>query len=148
LLPGFLLFGLTIFPFLFLDPGAFIEDTFLYGSGGLKTSYPIQGFHGYGFATVLLYFKIIPDGNAHFPFIYLQILICFPLLIFFVKTILRQPTLSAAVLLPGLLLGIFMFFSRYLHGNFLGFILFWPVMAYCLAVDTNETAAETDGENG
>ena len=132
-LPGLLLFILTILPFFLWAPSAFIQDTYLYGSGGLPTSYPMQGHHGYGFATILLYTRMVPDGNATFPFFAIQIPVILLLLVAFFKKLSRRNTLANAVLFSGITLTVFLYFSRYFHGNFLGFVMFWPVYAWCIS---------------
>ncbi len=134
-LPGLVLFFLTVFPYVIQAPGAFYEDTVQYGSGGLPTSYPMQGLHGYGFATLLLFFRWVPNGNVNFPFFLFQISVCFPLLIVLIKNQVRNNSLENAILFSAVLLFAFMFFSRYLHGNFLGFLMFWPAYAWGLHQD-------------
>ncbi len=130
-LPGIICFLVTVLPFLLWNPGSFYQDTFLYGSGGLPTSYPMQGMHGYGFATVLLFFRIVPDGSGKFPFLILQTLAVIPLLIFALKGITRDRSPFQVLFFPAIILGVFMYLSRYFHGNFVGFVLFWLVYAYC-----------------
>lgn len=131
-LPAALLILLTIFPFVFINPEAFYNDTVRYGAGGLSTSYPMQGFHGYGFATILLYFRIVPDGSVQFPFIVFQALFTIPLFAWLWTLFSRKQTLNTAILFAAVALLPFMFFSRYLHGNFVGFIMFWPILAWCM----------------
>jgi len=130
-LPGALLFCLTVAPFILWDPASFYNDTFLYGSGGLVTSYPMQGFHGYGFASILLFLQLVPNGNADFPFILIQMVII-PLFAILWKKYDNQMDLSAVSVCSATILLIFMFFSRYLHGNFIGFIMFWPILAWSM----------------
>ncbi|MCD4652920.1 hypothetical protein K8T06_03190 [bacterium] len=138
-LPGTLFFCLTVFPFIFWDPVSFFNDTFRYGSGGLPTSYPMQGFHGYGFASILLFLRIVPDGNAHFPFVFLQLITVLPLFAWLWRKFGSQMDLSAASVCSSFMLLVFMFFSRYLHGNFIGFIMFWPILTW--AMHYKETSA-------
>ncbi len=135
LLPGFLLFTIPVFLFLLWDFSSFWKDTFLYASGGLPTSYPMQGFHGYGFATFLLFFRVVPDGNAHFPFILLQIP---AVAVYVIAHLARRQNgidFGSAVLFSSVSLAVFMYFSRYFHGNFVGFTLFWIVYAICMLSD-------------
>lgn len=138
LLPGLLLFAILVLPFAVADFQQFYEDTFKYGSGGLPTSYPMQGFHGYGFASLVLFTGMVPDGNASFPFIIIQLLILGPLFYCLIRKYQWIMTLSTASLCAAVLLLVFMFFSRYLHGNFIGFIAFWPVFAW--AADSPEVS--------
>jgi Glycosyltransferase family 87 len=140
--PGLACFLLTVLPFIFWDPVHFFKDTLLYGSGGLPTSYPIQGFHGFGVGTILLFFRWIPDGSVQFPFIWLQLAFTLPLLGIFLIRQIRDNRLSTAILFASLLLGVFMFFSRYLHGNFLGFILFWPIFAWAISGNSTDSARD------
>lgn len=130
--------GIVVLPFFLWSPVNFIEDVFLYSSGGLKTSYPIQGFHGFGFATFLLYFRLIPDGNVYFPFWILQFMFLIPAVILLSRRIWRKPRLDTALHGFWITLFIFMYFSRYLHGNFLGFILCWPLPAFLYGEEASE----------
>ncbi len=139
LMTGLITFTLLVFPFIAMDPRAFWQDTFQYAGGGLPTSYPMQGFHGYGFATVLLFFRIVPDGSASFPFGVFQIGASVLFLILFFRSVRNVPlTLASATTGASLLLFTFLFFSRYLHANFLGVIAVWPFLAWCLEADTPE----------
>lgn len=131
-IPAAALFLATIIPFLVWDMNSFISDTFRYGSGGLPTSYPMQGFHGYGFATLLLFFRICPDGSAYFPFILFQTVAVVPVFVWLWRKFTINPTLPSAITSSACCLLIFMFFSRYLHANFIGFIVFWPVLSWCM----------------
>ncbi len=135
--PGFILFCIVVVPFVIWDPHAFIEDTWAYGSGGLPTSYPMQGFHGYGLATMLLFFRIVEDGNAYFPFVYLQSIILLPLLPVCLFAVYRNHSLAQVIFFSGFIQGIFMYLSRYFHGNFLGFTLFFLCYAFCLGMESD-----------
>jgi hypothetical protein len=131
-LPGLVLFLLTVLPFVFINPAAFYNDTVRYGAGGLPTSYPMQGFHGYGFATILLFLQWVPDGSAQFPFVILQTMFTLPLFVWLWYKYGQHKTLQTGVLFSAVTLLPFMYFSRYLHGNFVGFIIFWPILAWCM----------------
>ncbi len=137
-LPALILALVTIVPFMLWDARSFIDDTFRYGSGGLPTSYPMQGFHGYGFATLLLFFRLFPDGNANFPFIIFQAITVIPLFLWLWKKFIVEHDLSEAITFSALCLLVFMFFSRYLHGNFVGFIMFWPVLSWGMQTKKGE----------
>jgi len=117
-------------PFFISAPAALIEDTLLYSSGGLPTSYPIQGAHGYGAGTFLLFFKLIPNGSVRFPFWIFQVLLCGPLAIALLVRQRREPSTAYVFAAFSVFLLAFMFLARYLHGNFLGFILTWIPLAY------------------
>jgi hypothetical protein len=122
--------ALIVAPFFLASPRSFIEDTFLYSSGGLPTSYPIQGAHGYGLGSILLFFRWIPNGNVRFPFWILQVVLCGPLLVLLLRRQWRAPGLPRVFAGFAVFLLAFMFFARYLHGNFLGFIITWLPLAY------------------
>ncbi len=139
LLTGLVVFTGFVLPFLAMDPGCFWQDTFQYAGGGLPTSYPMQGFHGFGFATVLLFLRIVPDGSASFPFGVIQVATAALFLILFFRSVRKLPlTLASSTTGASLLLFIFLFFSRYLHANFLGVVAVWPFLAWCLKADTPE----------
>jgi len=92
----------------------------------------MQGFHGYGFASVLMFLQIIPNGSVDFPVVIFQLLTVVPLLYFLFRKFGDNIELSSVSFCSALTLLVFMYFSRYLHGNFVGFIMFWPVLAWAL----------------
>ncbi|MBN2053681.1 DUF2029 domain-containing protein [bacterium] len=141
LLGVFLLLAAVNLPLFIASPRDFIQDTVQYASGGLPTSYPIQGFHGYGFASLLLFLGIVPNGNVNYPFWLWQAVFCLPL----TGLLLHRQHRNGGV--PAMLTGfsytllVFMFFSRYLHGNFLAFIIIWPWLAW---IGAGESTAPED----
>lgn len=133
-----MLFTCLVAPFVLWDARSFYQDTFQYASGGLTTSYPMQGLHGYGFATVALFFRWVPDGNAQFPFFPIQCIAMGLCLVIFFRSIRLPINLPDSLTGASLTLFVFLFFSRYLHANFLGVIAFWPFYAWCLNADPPE----------
>ncbi len=131
-LPGAVLFLGTVLPFMLWDFSSFIDDTIRYGSGGLPTSYPMQGFHGYGFATIPLFFRWVRDGSAMFPFTLLQVVVVIPWFLWLWRRYASDKSVAGAVTFSALTLLPFMFLSRYLHANFVGFIIFWPILGWCM----------------
>ena len=114
---------------------AFFDDTLLYGSGGLKSSFPMQGLRGYGFPTFLLFFRLVPGAYASFPFIVIQFVIVCPLFFFLLWFTKNAPRFSVALFSSTFFLMVFLFFARYFHGNFLGFCVFWLLYSWLLQED-------------
>lgn len=137
--PGIILFLAILLPFVLWDTRSFLDDTLRYGSGGLPTSYPMQGFHGYGFATVPLFFGWVRDGSAAFPFFLLQFVIAGPFSLWLWIRFSESRDLATAVTFASMTLLPFLFLSRYLHGNFIGFIVFWPILGWCMRSSEDTT---------
>lgn len=130
-------------PFLLWSPRDFYEDTILYSSGGLPTSYQIQGFHGYGFGSFLLFFRVVPNGNGYYPFWLWQAVVVLPLMSWGLFRQYGAANLASKLFGFSITLLAFMFFSRYLNGNFLGFILTWPIVAWISVEQELETGADS-----
>ncbi len=112
--------------FFIISPGDFIEDVYLYNSGNLKTSYPIQGFHGWGIGNFLLFFKIIPSGNVYFPFWIFQIIFALPLLIYLLFKSYKGNYTYPYIYIYGSIFSLFfLFFARYLNLNFIAMIIYF-----------------------
>ena len=117
--PSAVLLLATFGPFLANDLRAFYDDVVAYNAGGAAWSYPISGM---GFAAILLGLGVIQYAQQDFPFWILQAAASVPLAIVALRALWVRPTLPT--LLGGYavtLLG-FLFFARYFHGNYLGFI--------------------------
>lgn len=107
-------------PFLIWDFAAFYDDVVRYNAGGAAWSYPISGV---GFSALLLALGVIEHRQADFPFAAIEIAVALPIAIWSLWRFWRAPSL--ALLLGGYALTLlaFLFFGRYFHGNYLGYIL-------------------------
>jgi hypothetical protein len=117
--PSALLFALTFGPFLINDLRAFYDDVVAYNAGGAAWSYPISGM---GFAAFLRWLGIIEYSQQDFPFWILQAIAAVPLGAIALHALWRRPLLHTLVTGYAVTLLAFLFFARYFHGNYLGFI--------------------------
>lgn len=124
-----LVFLAIVIPFFAWDPKAYLDSTIYYLSGQTVHSYPISG---YGFGRVLVDFDFIKDGKAYYPFIYWQIAICIPLLIALLMYLKKNPSLSRFVLVYGIFLMVYWYFSRYFHNSHLGYLSLVFLTSYFL----------------
>ncbi|HEM61660.1 MAG TPA: DUF2029 domain-containing protein, partial [Chloroflexi bacterium] len=110
----------VILPFVLWDAASFVDDTYLYLTGGTAYSYPMTGL---GFGSLLLTLGLVEDEHAFFPFLLLQLATCAPLLTFLLR--IQWCRASVRVCWQGyaLLLLFFTFFSRFFADFYLGTIV-------------------------
>lgn len=130
LIPFIITFSVIIFPFFLWDQKAFIDSTINYLSGASAHSYPISG---YGFGKVLNEFGFIKDMKAYYPFTIWQVIIGLPFFIALIKFLHRLPSVNRLVLVYGVFLFVYWYFSRYLNNSHLAYLsmvfitaYFWP----------------------
>lgn len=124
-----IVFLVITMPFYFWDPKAYMDSTIYYLSGQTVHSYPISG---YGFGRVLLDLHVIKDSHAYYPFLYWQIAFCLPLLVILLYYLKKNPSLSRFVVVYGIFLFVYWYFSRYFHNSHLGFLTLVFITAYFL----------------
>lgn len=117
--PSALLLAATFGPFLINDFRAFYDDVVAYNAGGAAWSYPISGM---GFAQFLRTLGIIEYSQQDFPFWILQAIAAVPLGVIALHALWKRPLLHTLVTGYAVTLLAFLFFARYFHGNYLGFI--------------------------
>ncbi|MGH2500505.1 MAG: hypothetical protein ACRDF0_10520 [Candidatus Limnocylindria bacterium] len=115
---GALLLGVFV-PFLLNDLGAFWDDVVQYNAGGAAWSYPISGM---GFSALLLRLGVIDFPQQDFPFAVFQLAAAVPLAAWWLVRLWRGPGLATLLGGYALTLLAFLFFGRYFHGNYLGYI--------------------------
>jgi len=118
--PAAVFLAVVFVPFLVNDPWAFYDDVVLYNSGGAAWSYPISGM---GFSAILRALGVIEYPQQDFPFAAFQLAAAVPLAAWSMRRLWRDP--SVPTLLGGYALTLlaFLFFGRYFHGNYLGYVL-------------------------
>lgn len=121
--------GITL-PFFLWDPKSFLDSTLFYLSGNTANGYPISG---YGWGMILTQMGIIRDANQYYPFQIWQALMGIPLAIVLFKNLKNNLTVSRLILIYGIFLFVFWYFSRYLNNSHLGYLsvvfitaYFWP----------------------
>ena len=115
-----LVFGVIMLPWVIGDFQAFYADVFAFQSGMLNDSIPISGM---GFSIVLMKLGILSNRYAYFPFTYLQIAICIPVMLVLMWRQEQKNSLVNALLYYSIVLGIVMFFSRAFYDNYLGYLI-------------------------
>jgi hypothetical protein len=117
--PSAAFLALTFVPFLLNDLRAFYDDVVAYNAGGAAWSYPISGM---GFSAILRAIGIIEYPQQDFPFWVLQATAAIPLAVLTLRSLWRRPTIASLLGGYAVTLMAFLFFARYFHGNYLGFI--------------------------
>ncbi|OGL41543.1 MAG: hypothetical protein A3C43_00120 [Candidatus Schekmanbacteria bacterium RIFCSPHIGHO2_02_FULL_38_11] len=113
--PFILIFLIFILPFLILDFHSFKEDIFNWDE-----AYPLGGTPGYGFSNLLLFIGY--SKSDYFPFKYLQLITGLPLLYFLLRRQLKNNTINFMLISYGILSFVLLYFSRFLHDNYLGYV--------------------------
>jgi len=114
--PLVLICVIFVFPFLMWDFNSFQEDIFNWDE-----TYPLGGTPGFGFANLLLYMGY--SKTDYFPFKYVQLILGLPLLYFLLKRQLQNNTIGVMLVNYGILSLTLLYFSRFLHDNYIGYVL-------------------------
>lgn len=130
LVPFVITFIVIISPFFIWNAKGFLDSTLFYLSGNTIHGYPISG---YGLGMVLYQMGIIKDINSYYPFQIWQAVLGIPLAIVLIKNLKNNLNVSRLVLIYGIFLFVFWYFSRYLNNSHLGYLsmvfitaYFWP----------------------
>lgn len=130
LVPFILVFVIIVLPFFLWDQKSFLNSTIFYLSGTTLNSYPISG---YGFGMLLRELGFIQSLKQNYPFYIWQVLICLPLLVVLLKLLRKVPNVAFLILVYGIFLSVFWYFSRYFNNSHLGYLslvfitaYFWP----------------------
>ncbi|MDZ7798912.1 MAG: glycosyltransferase family 87 protein [Patescibacteria group bacterium] len=127
LLPGLIVFIIFISPFLFWSASNFIKDVFLFGIGGLKTSFPASGV---GWGGILVKSGIIKSMHGFSITYILQILISLPLFLWLIKKLKCNNTVKNITLFYTLFTFTFFVFSRFFNDSFIGLFSLLLVLAW------------------
>jgi len=125
--PLLLVCGLIIIPFLIWDGSSFIDDTLLYISGRSSSSFPIWG---YNLGRILVAAGLIDSQDTYFPFWILQLIFGLPTLIWLLRKQWRDNHLGQCLLGYAAFSLVFLFFSRFLHDSYLGYVVVIATIAY------------------
>lgn len=130
LAPFIVTFAVITLPFFLWDPKAFLDSTLFYLSGNTAHGYPISG---YGIGMILSQTGIIKDANQYYPFQIWQAIFGIPLAIALIRNLKNNLSVSRLILVYGIFLFVFWYFSRYLNNSHLGYLsmvfitaFFWP----------------------
>jgi hypothetical protein len=131
-----LVFLAIVAPFFFWNPEAMVDDVWRWAAGTAKISYQIRGW---GVANFVLALGLVESRLSYFPFWLLELAFAFPVAVVLGLRLYRQPSIGNALWAYGLTLFVFLYFSRFLNENYLGFILAILALAYF----TKTTAIES-----
>jgi hypothetical protein len=112
--------GLLIGPFLLWDPAAMFDDVWRWASGTSTTAYQIWGW---GASNLVLALGWADSRFAYWPFWVPQVVVGVPLLVALLRRQAHENTVGQALWGYGVFLLIFLFFSRFLNENYLGYVL-------------------------
>ncbi len=119
-LPAVVVFLVLILPYVVWDLNALIDDVWRWSSGTAEIPYQIRGW---GLANFVLALGLVEDRLSYWPFWIPEVLIAAPLLVLTLAQQMRNNRLHAACWGYGVLLLGFLFASRFLNENYLGYIL-------------------------
>ncbi|MGQ9794012.1 MAG: hypothetical protein ACUVSF_10065 [Anaerolineae bacterium] len=139
--PLVLTFAVIIGPWFVWHPAAMIEDIWCWSSGTSETSYQIRGW---GFSNFVLALGLVPSRLAYWPFWIVELVIAAPLLAIGLWRLWRNP--GSAVVLQGyaILLTGFLYGSRFLNENYLGFLLAIFAIAFFMAYSFSSNSTQDD----
>jgi len=124
-------------PYLLWDGAALYEDVWQWSNGQGETGYQIWGW---GASNFVLGLGLVPDRFATWPFWLPELLVAIPLLFWFTYRQVRSNTLSNACWHYGVFLLAFLYVSRFLNENYLGYGLAF----LALGLLTQQTSQERD----
>jgi len=138
--PVVLVFTVLSLPFLLWDPGAMFDDVWRWSSGAIETAYQMRGW---GFANVVLALQLVQSRLDYFPFWIPTAVFGLPLL---TALLWRQLQLenSVGAMLYGyaLFCFTFLFFSRFLNENYIGYLLACLALGYWAGAEGSTPAGE------
>lgn len=117
--------AVIILPFFLWSPSAFINDTFLYATGNGALAFPITG---YGFSQLVTLFG--QGIHTSFPFILLSLSAATFVGWLSIRVIRKTPLFWTVFSGAALTLFAFLFFSRMLNDNYIGFVFELLLVAF------------------
>jgi len=127
---------LVIGPWLVWDPAAMFDDVWRWSAGSAATPYQIRGW---GLSNFVLALGLVADRLAYWPFWVPEVLVAAPLLALLLRRQVGHNDLSGMLWGYAILLLAFLYVSRFLNENYLGYLLSLLALAACL--ETRETPA-------
>lgn len=122
--------GMLVLPFAIWNLDAMVDDIWRWSSGTAEVSYQIRGW---GIANFVLALGLVNSRLDYFPFWVLEVAFGLPVAILMAWRQLRDNRLSNVLYGYGLLLFVFLYFSRFLNENYLGYIL--AILALALWIE-------------
>jgi hypothetical protein len=130
--PALAAFALLVGPYLVWNANAMIDDVWRWAAGSTETHYQIWGW---GASNFLLAFGGLASRFDAWPFWILEVAAALPLLLWLGWRQARHNTIAAACWHYALLLFGFLYVSRFLNENYLGYILAFLALGYFAVQD-------------
>lgn len=167
LLPGAFAAILFILPFFLWSPASFLEDTVSYLSGNVEHNYPIKTRGAYGLHVLLAspgfawLLDSLTSGPLKFlrplagtlkitselqpyPFWIFQTVFALPVVVLALRKQLRGNTVALALAGYALTLLVYQYFSRFLHDNYIGYIVTVWALAYLIREPLEQPVSPRD----
>jgi len=127
-LPAALVSAILILPFALWDPRAMFDDVWRWSSGTIETAYQMRGW---GFANIVLALQLVQSRLDYFPFWIPEAIFGVPLLLALLwRQLRRDNSVSAMLYSYTLFCFTFLFFSRFLNENYIGYLLACLALGY------------------
>jgi hypothetical protein len=130
--PALAAFVLLLGPYLAWNANAMIDDVWRWAAGSTETHYQIWGW---GASNFVLAFGDLASRFDPWPFWVLEVAVALPLLLWLGWRQTRHNTIAAACWHYALLLFGFLYVSRFLNENYLGYILAFLALGYFAVQD-------------
>jgi hypothetical protein len=130
--PALAAFALLVGPYLLWNANAMIDDVWRWAAGSTETHYQIWGW---GASNFVLAFGDLASRFDAWPFWILEVAVALPLLLWLGWRQARHNTIAAACWHYALLLFGFLYVSRFLNENYLGYILAFLALGYFAVQD-------------
>lgn len=128
LLPALLIGAVLILPFAIWDPGAMLDDVWGWSSGTSETAYQIRGW---GVSNVVLAFNLVRSRLDYFPFWVPEVIFGVPVLCALMwHQLTRENSIGAMLYGYTIFIFVFLFFSRFLNENYVGYLLACLALGY------------------
>jgi len=117
-------------PFLLWDARAFLDSTVGFVEGTVAHPFPIRGLEGYGFASFVLFGRLVRSDTSYWPFGVVQALIAGPVALGLLWRQWRDNTLTRAMAGYATVLFLMYYFGRFFHASFIAYALSLVLVAY------------------
>jgi len=142
---GWVLLPVAVFagPFLLWDARAFLDSTIGFVEGTVAHPFPIRGLEGYGFASFVLFGRLVRSDTSYWPFGVVQALVAGPVALGLLWRQWRDNTLARAMAGYATVLFLMYYFGRFFHASFIAYALSLALVAYFSGDHSKEGAPRT-----
>ncbi len=128
--------GLFVGPFVLWNAQALLDSTIGFVEGTVPHSFPIRGLEGYGFATFVLFGRLVRSSASYWPFGLAQLAVAGPVALGLLIRQWRDNSLSRAVAGYATTLLLAYYFGRFFHASFIAFTLSLVLVAFFMDPQT------------